>query len=367
MKFHCDRDKLMRELSLAQEVVSNRVTISILSNVYLHAEDGTLTIRATDTKTAFETRIPVVTENPGSITVNSDKFLSSLKNLPDGEVLFEVKPDGMFVIRPEKRVIDYQLRTMGSESYPWGQWETEGVRFSLPRKDFLDMVNQTIFAVSTDESRYFMTGVLFDYKDHVLRFVATDGRRMSVARLESGLPENFSVIVPTKPLNMIRKIASEHGMMDILITSKTVVFHLDNQKIYTNVIDGQFPNYQRVIPESQTYTAKFNRLEFLEAVRRVSIMADSKSQRILISLERGKAAISSEMSELGTAREEIGIDYDGDPTLIAMNYQYLLDPLRVCDEDEIYFQFTDPKRAVTLKPSPERSYFHIIMPMQITD
>jgi DNA polymerase-3 subunit beta len=367
MKFHCDKALLVKELTIAQEVVSNRSTISILSNILITVENGKLTLRSTDTKTAFQSIIPVSVDVPGSITVNSDKFLGSLRNLPEGLVLLELQSDGRFLIKPEKRNITYQLRTMSSENYPWVQWETEGIKFTIGQSELLDMINQTIFAVSDDDSRFFMTGVYFDYQDNVLKLVATDGRRLSLARHDMEINQPFNVIVPTKPLSIIKKLASGQGTIDIIISEKSIVFILDNQRIFSNFIDGQFPNYQRVIPDSQLYSAKINRDDFVDAIRRVSLMADQKSQRILLTLTNSYAIISSEESELGMAKEEIPIEYNGPQSQIAMNYQYLLDPLRVYPDPDVFFLFSDTKRAVTLRPISEKNFFHIVMPMQLAD
>lgn len=367
MKFHCDKGLLLRELTNAQEVISNRSTISILSNVMLAVEDGRLLLRATDTKTAYEAIIPVSVDQQGSITVNSDKFIGSMKNLPDGLVSFELLPDGRFLIKPEKKSITYYLRTMSPANYPWGQWSSEGIRFSIGQSELLDMINQTIFAVSDDDARFFMTGVLFDYQHNVLKLVATDGRRLSLARKEMTEERSFAVIVPTKPLLLLRKLALGQGTVEVLIAESSVMFNLDNQRIFSNFIDGQFPNYQRVIPESQSFTVRVNRDDFIDAIRRVSLLADQKSQRILLEFKGDKAIISSEESELGLAKEEIDIEFNGPESLIAMNFQYLLDPLRVFPDPDVFFLFSDTKRAVTLRPSPDKNFFHIIMPMQIAE
>lgn len=367
MKFQCDKSLLLKELTIAQEIVSNRSTISILSNILINVDNGKLVLRATDTKTAYESVIPVSMDQPGSITVNSEKFIGALKNLPDGLVYFDHQSDGRFQIKSEKRNINYQLRTMGSENYPWIQWETDGTNFNIGQSELLEMINQTIFSVSDDDSRFLMTGVLFDYQDNVFKLVATDGRRLSLARHEMPIPNSFSVIVPVKPLNMIRKLASGQGLIEVTICEKSIVFILDNQKIYSNYIDGQFPNYQRVIPDNQTYSVKINRDDFLDAIRRVSLMADQKSKRILMTFTDSTASISSEEGELGMAKEEIPIQFEGPQSVIAMNFQYLQDPLRVFPDPEVYFLFSDTKRAVTLRSSLEKNFFHIIMPMQLAD
>ncbi|HOV62342.1 MAG TPA: DNA polymerase III subunit beta, partial [Spirochaetia bacterium] len=162
MKFTCEKNALLQEISIAQEIISSKNALSILSNVLLIAEESTLTIKATDLKVSFETKVPISTEVSGSTTVFCDKFLGILRSLPEGEVEFE-QDDQKLVIRPLFKKIDFQLKSIASDKFPELNEIDESKYFSIPQKDLNDMIGETIFAVSDDETRYFMNGVFFEY------------------------------------------------------------------------------------------------------------------------------------------------------------------------------------------------------------
>jgi DNA polymerase-3 subunit beta len=253
MRFICDKGLLLKEVSIAQEIIASRNALSILSNVLLDASGSNLTIKATDLKVGFETTIPVQIEEEGSTTVFCDKFLGILRSLPEGDVTFEEKENNRLKIIPAEKKIDFQLKSISSDKFP-EVLNLEGQNFfELPQAAFLDMVNQTIFAVSDDETRYFMNGVYFERKDDKLIMVATDGRRLSYAEkpLTDNVGEFSGIIIPTKILQLVRKLASGQGNLALSISEKNIFVQFDNQKISSNLIEGNFPNYNRVIPESK--------------------------------------------------------------------------------------------------------------------
>jgi DNA polymerase-3 subunit beta len=367
MRFICDKGLLLKEVSIAQEIIASRNALSILSNVLLDASGSNLTIKATDLKVGFETTIPVQIDEEGSTTVFCDKFLGILRSLPEGDVTFEEKENNRLKIIPAEKKIDFQLKSISSDKFP-EVLNLEGQNFfELPQAAFLDMVNQTIFAVSDDETRYFMNGVYFERKDDKLIMVATDGRRLSYAEkpLTDNVGEFSGIIIPTKILQLVRKLASGQGNLALSISEKNIFVQFDNQKISSNLIEGNFPNYNRVIPESQEQTAVLDKGTFVEALKRVSILAEQKSRRIYITLQTGNLVINSEENEIGAAKEQIACNYEGPEMTLALNYGFLLDPLKVVDEKEVLIEFSEPRKAITMGSQPKKDYFHIVMPMQM--
>ena len=366
MKFTCERDVIMKEIAVASEIISSRNALSILSNVMLLAGENELTIRATDLKVSFETRIPVDVADPGSTTVFCDKFLGVLRSLPAGEVEFEQEGTDRFVIRPLFKKIDFQLRSISSEKYPEVQLAPPESYFDFPQSDLIEMITQTIFAVSDDETRYFMNGVYLENLDGDLVMVATDGRRLSFVSNKpvQPIPEFSGIIVPPKVLNLIRRLASGEGSVQLAIAEKNLFVQFDNQRISSALIEGQFPNYRRVIPESQEHRVLVRRDELQEALKRVSLLVE-KSRRVYMTLTNEGIILKSEESDIGQATEEISCEYDGPETTLAMNYSYLVDPLRVIPVDAITINFTESTKAITINAEPEAPYFHIVMPMQL--
>ena len=367
MKFTCEKSALLKEIGIAQEVISSKNALSILSNVLLEANEGTLILRATDLKVTFETRIPVEVTVPGSTTVFCDKFLGILRTLPEGDIEFEEKESGMFFIRPVFKKIDFRLKTIASDKFPELPDTADETYFSFPQKEFKDMIEQTIFSVSDDETRYYMNGVCLEKNEDRLVMVATDGRRLSLISKEASdpIPDFKQVIVPPKALNLFQRLASGEGLVSLSISDKNAFLRFDNQKLSTALIEGTFPNYQRVIPVGQKYIIKIEIAEFLEAIKRVSQLVEQKSKRIYLEVSEGRLVLSSEESDLGIAKEELVCEYQGPESVIALNYLYLLEPLRVMKGNKVVIEYTEPNRALTVRPAEINDYFHIVMPMQI--
>ncbi|MDR1948924.1 MAG: DNA polymerase III subunit beta [Spirochaetaceae bacterium] len=364
MKFTCDRSVLLNEISLAQEIISSKMAISILSNIYMEAENDTLLIKATDMKVNFETRVPVTVLEPGSTTVFGDKFFGIISSIPEGEMEFDQKEK--ITIRTSVKKYHAQLKSIASEKFPEFP-QSASKFFDIPIRDFKEMILQTVFAVSDDETRFFMNGVYFEKSGEKVIMVATDGRRLAYISKEapSGIDDFTGVIIPPKILNIIMKRSGDEGSVSISVTDRIIYISFGFYKLSSVLLDGQFPNYSKVIPEDQSYSVLINRREMLDALRRVSLMVEQKSHRVYLGLSSGSLGVYSEESEIGTAREDIPCQYEGEEVNIALNYRYIEDPFKAMNSDEVCIRFTDPKKAITIQPVPESDFFHIIMPMQV--
>jgi DNA polymerase-3 subunit beta len=367
MHFSCEKDLIVKEIAIAQEIISSRNTLSILSNVLMETRDNLLTIKATDLKVSFRTQVAVETRSPGNVTVFCDKFLGILRSLPEGEVEVELQDDQMLFIRPRFQKIDFKLKSIPADKYPEIKEIGEEAYFEFPQAEFLDMIAKTLFAVSSDETRYFMNGVFFEKSDGLLVMVATDGRRLSYIgkKAEEGVGDFKGVIIPPKILHLVRKLSSGEGTLRLAIGENNIFVRFNQHRIASNLIDAQFPNYQRVIPKSQDHRLTVNRESLQAALRRVSLLVEEKSRRVQLNIEPGSLEISSSEGEIGTAKEQMPCEYDGPAMTIAANYSYLLEPLKEASEQTVALEFTGADKAVTLKPVPDRDYFHIVMPMQI--
>lgn len=367
MKFICDKSTLLKEISIAQEIISVKNALSILSNIWMEAKEGSLTIKATDLKIFFETQIPIHVEVPGQTTVFCDKFLGILRSLPEGEIEYELQDNNRFFIKPVGSKIEMQLKTIPTDKFPDIQENPDTPFFELPQSEVLEMIQQTIFSVSDDETRYFMNGVYLERKEEKLFAVATDGRRLSIIEKPLGnqVGDFHGIIIPPKTLNLIKKLASGQGNMFLGISDKSIYLHFDNQKIISNLIEGQFPNYSRVIPDFQEHKITVRRDELSEGLKRVSLLAEQKSKRIYLTAVDNTLIINTEESEIGVAKEIIPCEYNGPQNTLALNYSFLMDPLKVFSTDLVTLEYTDPKKAVTVATEPRREFFHIIMPMQI--
>jgi len=366
MKFTCEKNSFSREISFAQEIIASKNALSIMSNVLLEASEGSLSLKATDIKVSFETVIPVDTQESGAITVFCDKLSGILATIPEGDISIE-QDESKVIVKPTFKKVRFQLKTISSEKFPELPRAPDESFFSVPAREFKEMISQTIFAVSDDETRYFMNGVFIEKIDGGLVLVATDGRRLSYVKklFDATIPDFKGVIVPPKVLSLVLKRAPDEGMIMIAVTDKSIFFRFGSYKISSVLIEGQFPNYQKVIPESQKNRITLKRSDLLDAMKRVAIFVEQKSHRTFFAISEGLIVISSEESDLGTAREEFSCDYSGPEATIALNYKYVEEPLKVMDSESISIEFTEPNRAITVSPIPSADYFHVVMPMQI--
>lgn len=363
MKFICERNTLLKEISMAQEIIASKNVISILSNIYLEAENDTLTIRATDLKVNFETKVPVTVIEPGPVTVFGEKFLGILNSIPEGEIEFEQK-DNKIKIKTSAKRANFQLKSMSSDKFPEFP-VSDAEYFEIPIKNFKEMVSQTIFAVSDDETRYFMNGVYFEKSNDKIIMVSTDGRRLAYIEKEAQNIIDFpAVIIHPKILNVITKRAGDEGLIAISVTEKIIFVRFGSYYFSSILLEGQFPNYRKVIPEEQTYALSVNRNEMLDALKRVSLLVEQKSHRIYLSVKPGIMEIYSEEGEIGDAKEEIPCKYEGEEVSLALNYRYIEEPFKVINTNEICINFTGSSKAITLIPVPQTDFFHIVMPMQ---
>lgn len=373
MKFTFDRDAMIKEISIAQEIITNKSPISILSNILVIAEKNALIIKATDSTVKFTTTIPVDIQEEGRTTIFCDKFMSILSSLPSGDVEFD-QTENNVIIKPVAKRVKFNLRSLASDKFPEIGTSENVPFFELPAKDFKEMIRQTIFAVSDDKNRYFMTGIYFIKNGDTLTMVATDGRRLScVNKTGFAVPDFMPAIVPTKILNCILKNAPDEGNIFVAVIDKSIFVKFGNLEFSSVLIDGQYPNYQKVIPENLNYSIMVNKADLDAALKRTTIMVDKKVSRIIFKISSGELKLISPESENGSADEIIPCRYDGQDISMALNFTYVTEPLKVIDSENVVFDFNINEgqsgeeavitKAVIMRSEPAGDYIHVIMPM----
>lgn len=372
MRFSFDRDAMIKEIAIAQEVITNKSPVTILSNILLIAENNSLIIKAADTAVKFTTTIPVEIQQEGRTTIYCDKFMQILSQSPAGEIEFD-QEDIKVTIRPTAKKVKFELKSQTSEKFPEIGTSENLPFFEMSSKDFKQMIQHTIFAVSDDKNRYFMTGAYFLKKDENLTMVATDGRRLSCVNKPAYEIQDFSpAIIPVKILSCILKHAPEEGNIQIAVIDKSIFVKFANHEFYSSLIDGQFPNYQKVIPEGLSQSFMVNKADLDAALKRTTIMVDKKVSRIIFKISSGVLKLISPESNDGSADEEIPCRYDGKDISMALNYTYVTDPLKVIESENVVFDFNVNEdasgeasitKAVIMRSEPAGDYIHVIMPM----
>lgn len=372
MKFTFDRDSMVKEISIAQEIITNKSPISILSNILIIAENNMLTIKATDSTMKFTTTIPVDIQEPGRTTIYCDKFMSILSSLPSGDIEF-IQEDIEVTIKPISKRFTAKLKSQTSDKFPEIGTSENVPFFDISSKDFKEMIKETIFAVSSDHNRYFMTGVYFVKEGDVLTMVATDGRRLSCETKNIvNIPDFQPAIIPTKILSCVLKNAPEEGNIQIAVVDKSVFVKFANVEFSSVLIDGQFPNYKKVIPENLEQSIMVNKADLEAALKRTTIMAEKNVNRIIFRITDGELKLITPETESGTAEETIPCRYAGEPINLALNYVYVSEPLKVIDSENIVFEFSANKedgedanitKALIIRGEPAKDYIHVVMPL----
>jgi len=366
MKFICQKNAILKELANALDFTSQRNTLAVYANVCLALEGDKLTLKATDQKMSYVSEMTVQGMENGSTTVVCDKFLNIVKNLPESDIMFEDQDDKI-KIRPQGTSIEFKLRTIEASAFPSLVFGDESGYFRVAQKDFTDMINQVIFAVSDDESKYAMSGALLEKDGSGLVMVGTDGRRLSYINRQIGseIPDFPKATIPSRFLNQIRKLSVEEGDFEINVESNSISLRFGNCTISSSLIKNDFPAYRRVIPENQSRVCIVNIGTLSDALKRVSLLVENKYKKVVLEFSENRLTVYCDESDVGAGREEIDCRYEGEPLRCAMNYTYLLSPLKVMDGVEARIEFSEPGRPFTVKSEPARDYLHVIMPMNL--
>ena len=372
MKLTIERAQLLRALGHVQSVVERRNTIAILSNVLLRAGDGKLALSATDMDLEIVEAVPAQIGAGGTTTAPAHTLYDIARKLQEGaQVELAATGDkGQMSVRAGRSV--FSLACLPPEDYPLMASGDLPYAFTLGAGDLKRLIDRTRFAISTEETRYYLNGIYLHTakSDSVamLRAVATDGHRL--ARMEIPLPEGASgmpgVIVPRKTVMELRKLLDETAEDATLSLSDTKIrFVLGETVLTSKLIDGTFPDYDRVIPTGNDKVLEVNRKEFAEAVDRVSTISTEKSRAVKLSVERGNLTLSATSPENGTASEELEVRYGASPIEIGFNARYLLDIAEQIEGEGARFAIADAASPTLVRDSADGSALYVLMPMRV--
>lgn len=365
MKFSCEKGALLKEIAIAQEIIGSKSSISALANIFLETSNNTLTIKASDLNVFFETKVPITVEEDGKTTVRGSMFLGILNSIPEGELDF-IKSETKIVLKPKGEKITFNLKANATDQYPDSPSEENVRTIEMPIADFKNMITQTIFAVSDDETRYLMNGVYFEKNEGKFNMVATDGRRLAFTQKEGipGVDDFAGVIIPEKVLAIVQKHSGSEGNVTIKLNEKTIFISFGLYNFSSVLIEGQYPNYRRVIPEGLNRSFTVKRAKMLDALKRVCLLVE-KNNRVFLNVSRNGIFMYTQDSEEGDVNAQIEGAYDGDDIQIALNYHYIEEPCKFIHDEDIIINFNDPGKAIMIKSVPEKDFFHVVMPMQI--
>lgn len=370
MEFSVSKSDLVRELGLTQGVVEKKTTIPILSNILVETAGDQVWLTATDLELGIRCACPARVKKEGAGTIPARRLLDYVRLLPDADVQVKLADNqwaSLVCGRSRTRIAG-----MSRESFPELPQMPDPLA-QIPLTLLSQMISSTIFAISSEESRFTLSGALLLVEEKRLVMVATDGHRLSLVEREVDLPDlpgAYRALLPKKAMSEIQKLASDDPtkMIEFSGNDNHLFFRIDKRLLLSRKLTGNFPDYERVLPKEHPLSIRISREELKAAIERVAQFADERSKAIRLRVLEGEVKVHSSISETGESEETIPVDYSGEEVEIGFNAQYLIDFLRSVDQAEIEFLFKDSNSAGELRPhgaSAGTLYRYVVMPMRI--
>ena len=363
LKATCSRDELTRALGVVSRGVSTRTTVQILAGILLQASDGKLDLAATDMELSLRTSLEAQVEAEGSVVVPGRLLLELARLLPDAEVSIEHKLEEA-AVEVRSGPATYRLHTYNAEDFPRLPDAAAGERHEVDREMLLETVARVSRSASRDESRPVLTGVLMRFEPGKLVMAATDSYRLSVKETvtEGSVPE-LEAIVPARALGELARIAQAGEGIELGVHENQVVFTTGDALLTTRRIDGQFPNYRQLVPETFDHELMLPREELLDVVRRVAVMAQRNSP-LRLRFADGELTVSAQTQDVGEARESLPVSFSGEPLEIGFNAEFLRDGVESVTGEQLRLKLISPLRPAVLQ-GEDVDFLYLIMPIRL--
>lgn len=363
MEFGIDRDAFLKGLQMVQNIVEPRQTLPILANVLLETDEEAVRITATDLEVGARVAVPAKIAGKGAITLSARKLVEIVKELPAAEVSLKLQENAWVGLRCGG--VAYKLVGLPPGDFPEVRAASAGGWVSLDGGLLREMLGQTSFAISHDESRYALNGVLFSAEGE-LRLVATDGHRLALAaRPLPGGASGGTGIIPRKAVQEMARVLSAGEEVQVALEENQFVLTMPNFILTARLIEGQFPNYEQVVPKGHPGRLVLSRAGFATALRRVSVLSEERTKPVKLLLSPGTLKLSAYNPELGEAEETLDAEYSGEELTIGFNSRYLLDALNPLEAERVVMELKDALSPGVIKSFEDEGYLCVIMPMRI--
>ena len=375
MKFKINKDHFSNGLQQVLNVVGTRAAMPILGNVLIDAQSGHLSLTTTNLDIGIRCRITAEISSEGSITLPVRKLATIVKELPQKEVFVEVESNNQAKITSGGS--HFKVMGIGTEDFPpLPSFENQHV-FKIEQDELSGMLKSVSFAQSTDENRYILNGVYFNFSDENLTLVATDGRRLALTSIELGAndTDTGSLILPAKTVTEIERLVGKGDSVKIAFNDRQVAFEIaikddegdsglvDQIYLVSKIVEGNFPNYRQVIPKDTEHRVKIERELFLECVHRAALVTSEKSNSIKLKMSDNLMELTGSSAEYGESHESMAIAYTGPEVQVNFNPTFLIEPLRALSQDEVYFEFKDELNPGIIKTLDH--FLCVIMPLRL--
>ncbi len=374
MKFKINRDHFSNGLAQVLNVVGSKAAMPILSNVLIEAEKDHISLTTTNLDLGIRCRIKAEVKEGGSVTLPVKRLATIVRELPNVDVTVDAGANHQVKIASGGS--NFKIMGIGAEEFPKLPDTAEDKSFALEQGELAGMLGNVAYAQSTDETRYILNGVYFNFKDGKLALVATDGRRLALVSKEMAVPaaNAGAIILPAKTVAELLRLLGKGDKLTIAFNDRRAAFQIDTNKdnsgltdaiyLFSKVVEGNYPNYQQVIPKETHQRIKLERELFLQCVHRAALVTSEKSNSVKIKLSANKLEITASSPDFGESHESVAIDYSGPDLQVAFNPQFIMDPLRALTKDEVFFELKDEVSPGVFKTL--ESFVCVIMPVRLS-
>jgi len=362
MKFKVQKDVLLNGIQTVQNIVTPKSALPILSNILIEGQASSIRLTATDLDVGISCVIPVNTQEVGAITLPAKRFGDIIKELPESDVVFGVKKNNLVTIETES--CQFKMMGLPREEFPKLPEFKDKEAIKIAQPVLQEMLKLTSFAVSFDETRYILNGILFSINKGNLTLVATDGKRLAVIekKLEQDTEKEISIIVPIKAIHELNRNLKTEGELSLVLGNNQVMFDLGGVVVISRLIEGEFPDYHQVIPPVSENKVRIDRNQFLLAIKRAALLSTPDYQAVKLELFKNKMVVSKSTPDVGESREEVTVEYQGKEIAIGFNPVYLTDVLKNLQEDRIELEVTDSEKPGVMRIN---GYVYIVLPMRL--
>ncbi len=366
MKCILSKESFLEAIQVVQLAANQKTTTPVLANTLIQAQNGKITLLATDLDNAIKISIDATVEKPGATTLPVHRLASVVRELPTPELSFTVDAKNNATIESGQAV--FKILGLPEEEFPEFPQINGARTYTIAQKTLREMLRKTSYAMATDDTRRMLVGVLFSFQNGKFTTVATDGKRLALTDHEMELTKSqeLDIIVPAKAIQNLERLLKDNDQ-PVTITvaeEKQIAFTLDNCILISKLVDGKYPNYRQVIPAEAKERVIIDREHFYNALRRVSSLAPDLHTAVRLTFTKNKLEISTTLPDVGEAKESIAIDYKGRDFAIAFNPAYIMDPVKCLDTDTLFFDYIDELSPGVIKHS--KPFLYVIMPIRAT-
>lgn len=362
MKFKTKKEVLLNGIQTVQNIITPRAVLPILANILIETQNKEIRLTATDLDIGISCVIPVEIQEAGVITLPAKRLHDIIRDLPGEDIIVNTKKNNSTTI--ETGSCQFKIMGLPGEEFPKLPEFKDKEVINIEQGVLRDMLNLTSFAVSFDETRYILNGILFKIARNNLSLVATDGKRLAIAqkKLKQDLEKEVSFIVPIKTIHELNRNIKEDGELSLILGANQALFDLGHVLIISRLIEGEFPDYQQVIPPVSDNRMGVSREQLLLGVKRAALLSTPDYQAVKWELFKGKLVLSKSTPDIGESREEIMVDYSGKEMVIGFNPAYIMDVLKNLSSEKVSIELTDSEKPGVIR---SEGYTYIVLPMRL--